>query len=421
VKRATLDATSSEGSEDEAVAAGRDALRGFAAFAAVFALGQVVGLAEFAASGGAYRLWTWVKVGGLYLVSFFGVSERVDLGGRPLFQLHLPLMMGTFLAGWLLFRAGSHVAARSRAATVVRVLGVVGGFAVPVWILGSVARLRFPDLGGPGVDATLRAITWQVIVFPAAFGLAAVGVGAWWVSQPRMMMGATARRIAAGGWRMCWLAALLAFAGLLILATIRSARTAQYGGWLGSQGRGGALLLGHQVLAVPNQSLFVLTPAMGGTIGVSQTVGSAHATSVSLTGIGPVGFAIPGVAGPIPARPLGGFLYLFMLVPALATVVGGRRAAEGVVSAWSRLGLGMGSGMVFAASVAAGASFASVQTPLSRAGSPFLVRVEMPATALLALAWGIGGGVVGALLGAQLPIGEESEVGVDPPLKPTSA
>ena len=47
-------------------AAARAALRGLVAFAVLAGVGIAIGLAEYAASGGRYRLWTWIKVGFLY-------------------------------------------------------------------------------------------------------------------------------------------------------------------------------------------------------------------------------------------------------------------------------------------------------------------------------------------------------------------
>jgi hypothetical protein len=387
---------------------GRSILRGVAAFVGVAVVGQLIGLGEFAASGGSYRWWTWMKVGVLYLVSFFGVSVKVDVGGGSLFRIHLPLLAGTVVAGWFLFRAGKASAvgvARRRAW--LRATMVVIGCVVPIWAVGLPVGLRFPDLGGPGVDATVRAVGWQVVAFPLAFAVVIVAAGAW-SARPTGSAGADVRRILAGGWRMCWLA-------------VRSDRTAQYAGWLGSQGRGGALLFGHQVLAAPNQSFFVLAPSMGGATNVGETGVASTATQVSLSKIGAVAFGIPGLNGTYPDRALGGFFYLFLLVPVLATVGGGMYAARGQASTGRRLLFGAGAGVVFGGLVTLGSVFAALESPISLTQGPLSLRTTMPSTALLALAWGIAGGAIGALFAPQAPEGAEPEVGAEPPLRPTSA
>ncbi len=395
-------------------AALRSALRGVVAFAGVAALGLLIGMGEYAASGGAYRLWTWVKVGSLYLASFFGAGVRVDVGGRELFVLRLPLMAGTALAGWLLFRAGGNVAAAPAGSAG----WVVAGFVAPVWALALPARLLFPDLGGPGVDATVHAIAWQVLLFPTVFAAAVVAAGAASGRAAGSPRAASGRRIVAGGWRMTWLALVFAFAGLLVVAAIHPARTAEYGRWLGSEGRGGTLLVGHQLLAAPNAAFFVLAPAMGGTTTISGTAEARSlAASVRISGVGPVAFLPP---DRYPARDFGRVFYLLLLVPLAATVAGGRFAAAGAGPLGARVFRGAGSGVVFGMLITAGAAFAAIASPLSRAQLPIRVGVAMPSTALLALAWGIGGGVLGALLAPQ-PAGVAPGEGAEPPLSPTSA
>ncbi len=395
-------------------AALRSARSGALAFAGVASLGFLIGFGEYAASGGAYRLWTWLKVGSLYLASFFGAGVRVDVGGQELFVLRLPLMAGTALAGWLLFRAGRSVA-RAGAWSAG---WVVAGFVVPLWALVLPARLLFPDLGGPGVDATVHAIAWQVLLFPAVFAAIVVAAGVVSGRAPGSPRAASARRIIAGGWRMTWLALVFAFAGFLVVAAIHPGRAAEYGRWLGSQGRGGTLLVGHELLAAPNAAFFALAPAMGGATTVSGTAGTRTlAASVRMSGLGPVAFIPP---GGYPARDFGWIFYLLLLVPLAATVGGGRFAAMGASRPGARAVRGAGAGVVFGMLISAGSAFAAVAAPLSRAQLPIHVGVAMPSSALLAMAWGIGGGVLGALFAPQTA-GVAPGEGAEPPLSPTSA
>jgi hypothetical protein len=289
----------------------------------------------------------------------------------------------------------------------------VAGFVVPVWAVALPARLLFPDLGGPGVDATVFAIGWQVLLLPAVFAAAAVAAGVWSERTPRSQSAAVARTLIAAGWRAVWLAVVFAFAGLLVVAAVHPARTREYGRWLGSQGRGGMLLMGHELLAAPNAAIFVLVPSMGG---ATNLVGSRAApAAVRMSGIDPVGFIPPGFGG----HAFGSMFFLFLLVPAAATIVGGRWAALGASSPGTRILRGAGSGLVFAAGITTATWFSAVSSPLSRAASPIRVSVGVGATAILAAAWGIGGGVLGAL-SAQV-VGAEPAAGAAPPLSPTSA
>ena len=117
----------------------------------------------------------------------------------------------------------------------------------------------------------------------------------------------------------------------------------------------------------------------------------------------------------------------FVLVPLLATLAGGRWVAASVVGVDARLRRAAGAGVVFAALVGVGTWMANVDIVVGRANTPgtssFTLGARPLPTALLALAWGVAGGSVGALtLGRRQ--GEGTPVPVEPddpaPPSPTS-
>ena len=398
-------------------AAARAALRGFVAFAALAAAGIAIGLAEYAASGGAYRLWTWIKVGFLYLVSFCGVSihaqSALPPGVLPAptgIDFRLPMMLGTALAVWLLFRAGTMIAGTSRggsAAAVGRTAAAALAFALPTFLVALPATLRFPEIG------TLAAVRWQAALLPLLLAIGATGSGVLWArrAEPTARHDAV-RAVMAGAWTMFVLALGLAFVGFLLLAALKPGQTGDYAGYLRDRGRFGAVLGVHHALFLPTQSVWILGPAMGG----STEIGLAGGEPTRITLAGADLGALGRLLAPTRANDgrlhvaLGGGFYLFLLVPMVATILGGRRATAGASGRARPLILGAGAGVGFAALIAVAALFGvlSAPFPVPNVGSLLIVnvRASMPSMAVLALAWGVGGGVLGALtagIGPQAP------------------
>ena len=403
------------------------AARGFAAFAIVTAVGVAIGLAEYAATNGAYRLWTWIKVGFLYLLSFCGVGLHVEstafpsLGGHDL-GLRLPMMAGTGLVVWLLFRAGRSTAERTRnldpGARALAILSTALAFAIPALLASLPATLRFPDLG-----ATIAPVRWEAALLPLGLALSvavAGGVGSWWVAprdEPPRMERVTA--MIRGGWKMFIAALLLAFIGFLILAAMKPGPTGAYARVVRDAGRSGTVAIAHHALLLPNQSIWLLGPAMGGSTQVGILLPGESPTTITLSGIdgGPLGrFLYPSEAFNEHNRlALGGGFYLFLLVPLGATLLGGRRAAEGPLPMGERALRGAGAGVVFGVLMAVGAWFSATMFPLPvpvdiPGALPASIYATMPSTAVLALIWGVVGGVLGAL-SSRWPASTEPVVG----------
>jgi hypothetical protein len=162
---------------------------------------------------------------------------------------------------------------------------------------------------------------------------------------------------------------------------------------------------------LPNQSLWTLAPSMGGSTDLSFGRGDRGMVSIGRLELGSTG-----VTGE-PSVPLGGGYYLFLLVPAVATVAGGRSAGRDGSNGIRRMGLGAAAGVAFALLVAVGAWASAAAIPIPALGwAPVSIEATMPSTALIALAWGVLGGVVGGLsspLGASRPA-----QAVVPPLAP---
>jgi hypothetical protein len=91
---------------------------------------------------------------------------------------------------------------------------------------------------------------------------------------------------------------------------------------------------------------------------------------------------------------------LFALVPLAATVIGGRRAGEGARSPRERAASGALAGVVYAVLAVVAAWAATVVLPALTPlfGGPPHLGPDLERTFLLALAWGVLGGMIGALL-----------------------
>ena len=153
---------------------------------------------------------------------------------------------------------------------------------------------------------------------------------------------------------------VLSFVGLLVLAAIRPGATRTYFETVsGPPTDQSTMNIAHHVLLLPNQSLWVLVPAMGGCDGLSG--GGVSATFLcyskvpTTVSVSPEGLTsgTPVVQADFAKAPSGYFL--FLLVPALSVVLGGRYAAKKRARLkWEAVGMGAASGVVFAVLVARG-------------------------------------------------------------------
>jgi hypothetical protein len=368
-------------------------VRGALAFAWVALAGQAIAFAVYAVSG-LYRPWSWVKIGFLYVLSFCGVAVEATVpavGSGPL-RVRLVLMLGTALVVWVAFRAGAAVVRSARFPGVGAAAAWGAGPAAPFALLAGLGSLlvslRFPDNG----IEHLRPVTWESFALPLI--VVAVAGAAGGVAESVRGRPTRVTEAAAGGWRMFVAALLLALAGVLALAAIEPGVTGAYARGLRRMGPGGDVLFAHHLLLLPNQSIDVLAPSMGGSTELVVADGGARLAigGISrlegiglLTGWGPGGLAFPSA------------YLLFLAVPAIATVMGGRRAAEDAIAGRERAVRATIAGAVFAALVAAGSAMATIVVSGSTGWQGWL-GPTMPSTVVLALAWGVVGGIIGALL-----------------------
>lgn len=412
---------------------------GVVAFVLTALVAQIVP-ASIELFGGGLALSTALKLGWFYELAFHRVAIEVTGSGGVTGAVSVAFLSGTGVAMWVLFRAGRTAARPARPSLRARVLaGAMVGpvYALPIVVITSLVRLRL-HAGGLFVPETvgLHGVVWQAFVFPALLGIAAGGAGGAMGSLPR---GSRAHAWLVGGWRAMLGALGLAVIGVLVLGVVRTQGTATYARVVSSNGpRVAFLLLGHHALLLPNQSFFVMAPSMGG---CTELMGSDTTVPLLCPGrlpvlespailddIARVGGADPPATGTITDRPMPAGYWAFVLIPALATLAAGRYAGAGVsgrVRLREALVRGAGAGVVFALLVGVGTWMASaaliVRAADGSATTSLTLGPRPVPTALLALAWGLAGGALGASIRRQdegTPVPVEPDAPVPP--NPTS-
>ena len=226
----------------------------------------------------------------------------------------------------------------------------------------------------------------------------------------------------------------LAVIGVLMLAAVRPQGLATYTRAVSANGSKVAiLLLGHHALLLPDQSFLVLAPSMGG---CTSLRGPAATISLICPGTLPVldpPTLLDDLArvrdrgstqAPSASRTMPAGYWAFVLVPLMATLAAGRWVAAGVDDLGGRLRRTVGAGVVFAALVGIGTWMANIDLVVGRASTPgtstFTLGARPVPTAVLALAWGVVGGSVGALtLGRRQGEGMPVPVEPDDPVPPS--
>jgi hypothetical protein len=412
---------------------------GLIAFAVTALAAQIVP-ASIEFFGGGLAISTALKLGWFYELAFHRVAIDVTGSGGVSGRLSVAFLSGTGLVVWVLFRAGRAAARRAGPSLRARALaGAMIGpvYALPIAVITTSVRLRLHTGGGVLPETVgFHGLGWQAFAFPAVLGIAAGGAGGAVGSLPR---GSRVRAWLVGGWRATLGALGLAFVGVLLVAALRPDGTAAYARGVSSNGpRTALLLLGHHALLLPNQSLFVLGPSMGGCVELTGSDATSPVLcpgrlprldpSTVLDDIARVGGAGPTTVTAITDRPMPSGYWAFVLVPALATLAAGRYARSTVPGsvrsreAWVR---GAGAGAVFGVLVGIGAWMAtatlSVRSATGSTPTSLALGPRPLPTALLALAWGVVGGAFGATMRRQdegTPVPAEPEAPVPP--SPTS-
>ena len=404
----------SRGAEVRATDTGRLLLGGMrrgllGIFVPVALAGQVLAWIEYAATH-AYRPWSWAKIGLAYALSgshvTFEASRSLVSFDAPsaVVDEQLVLALGAFVALTLVlsFRAGRD-AARRMTAPLAR-LAIAGatvglGFAVPCGVSSFLVTLSFPNLG----IAVLRPVLWQAFVLPLVLAVVAGGIGGAAVGVTSAA-DAQIRRLAAaavGAWLSFVWALGYAFVGFLVLAALEAGATSSYARTMRDAGEAGAIIVLHHALLLPNQSTLILATSMGAP--TELAVDGETAARLSVGGIEAVGnygafteASFGRSAVPFPAWYRG-----FLLVPAAATVLAGRRLRGGAANrreALVRAGL---AGTGFAVLAAVATWIATIVLPIAIFGGSTRLGANPWTTLLVALPWG----VIGCLAGCLMPGG----------------
>jgi hypothetical protein len=373
-------------------------------FLPVFVAGQALAWLTYAASGW-YRPWSWVKIG--LAETLASVRVAFVTGGSSSATLQVAFGALTIAVLVLAFRAGREQGrgferqpARAAAAG-----GVVGlGFAVPMGLSALPVTLSFPQFGIDG----LHPVVWQAFVLPLIVGAAAGAAGAASLAADVLEHGSLWTRRAAGaarggavafGWGV-----LLSFVATLVVAAVSPGPTGAYARFLTRTGATGAATVIQHGALLPNQSVLVLTTSMGAT--TSLAVGARPAVEVTRSGVqvvSPEGEFLAAYAGAAGDHaPFPSWFVALLLVPAAATLLGGRAVATPGDRRSERAVRGALAGLIFAALCVAGAWAATLVVPAwaDTVGGAVSFGPSLVSVAVVALVWGVAGCALGA---ATLP------------------
>ena len=397
-------------------------LAGAAAFLCVSVAALALGILEWVAAGRPFGIRLTWKLAGLYVGTFHGAGVEVraglpssgaDVGVVNLSGLstvHVTFLTGTILAGAVLWRAGRYVGRRAgdeRRRRIAWGAAIAPAYGLLVLAAALLVRLSFPESGFTDV----RVVAWQAFLGASLLAAAAGAAGAAGSAVGPVSRGEACLR---GGWRMTVALVVCSFAGFLVVAGLRSDLSAAYVRGLTRAGSTGTVAAMHHVLLLPNQSFLIAAPAMGSCLRLdgsgSQPTTLCLRTITVRPGLGALLMPDhPEEPAAIPAPWL-----LFLVVPAVATVWGGLAVGAGAGHAREGAVRGAGAGLVFAAAVMIGEALAAIWITREESGTLVWFGGDLLRTGIVAIAWGVGGGVLGALLGAgrQDP---EGAVEADPP------
>ncbi|HEX9124300.1 MAG TPA: DUF6350 family protein [Actinomycetota bacterium] len=434
-------------------------IRGLLAFSVMALIGQIVAFATYLASG-AGSVATFAKLGWFYFGWFHHVRVVVELPGLALgqeasqaiggglaggaslsYHAGLALTLVTLLAGWLLFTAGRAVAREAGGGPVARAfhgMKVAPAYALPAFLISLVVSIdaAIPQNAFVSGRVEVHASELEAFLFPFLVALVAGAIGGLSVADeasrnanPWLRRGLAAL---GGGVRMFLLGLALAFVGLLVLAVVQPDATKAYFSAVSEPPADEtAVLIAHHVLVLPNQSMWVLVPAMGSCDGAYGSGFSVpflcywkFPKSVEASLISPQ-LGLGGASSPVSARfgwaPFGYFL--FLLVPLLSVVAGGWHAARrGMARTPSEGGaLGAAAGVVFAIFVAVGIWFSSITAGITASflgisgGGSIRIGPDLLGGGITALAWGVAGGSIGGWwMGRRVPAPPPEATGFGP-------
>jgi hypothetical protein len=398
-------------------------------FVALVVLGELLAFVQYFLGGLSPSVLKVLRLGGLYFYGFNHVlikaeSTRSGIRGS-FFSLGGALLTVTAVAVYLLFRGGSEVGGRVAGSPVARAVAgstVALPYAALSLMISYAVSVSFHlpvDLEGGELRVSVSHL--QAFLWPLAIAAVAALAGGLWSARADLSRSGWGRRVASalsGGWRMLLYGLGMSLVGLLVLGAANPSAVRTYFDDTVGNGLAGTDLLVHNALALPNQSMWVLVPAMGacdrieGALGQSGSEGFLCYSRFPrhghfLTTLGEALGSGQRIGSPIaPVRftnvPLG---YLFFLaVPLIAATAGGATAARNATAETRGEAAVTGalSGFVFAVLVAGLCVLAGFSVHLAGGGN-LTVGPDPVGGGLLALAWGVLGGAAGAVLAFRKP------------------
>ena len=425
-----------------------DALgRGFVAFLAMVAIGEVLAFLAWLVADTGVSAAAVARLGWMYFGAFHHVTIELDVSdlnlvapnaapGTTSLSIGIALLSITAVAVALLFRAGRKVADRAGGRAGARVLlgaVVAPAYALPAFVAALLVDVRTPVRFGwfATGDVHVALSPWQALVFPFAIA-AASGAAGGFRSAVEGTPSEELRRIgaaSAGALRMLVVGLWLSLAGLFVAGVVQpdepvallTPSTARYFETVFDRPTAGLVILGHHLAVAPNEAVWAIVPAMGACDGVrgSATVDFlCYARFPVLLQAG-----VPALEGlSDAASPLGSVVFrraptaylAFLLVPAAATLIGGRLAGRRYGgSRRERALVGVTSGAMFAVLVGILSVLSDITIGYGAAfwadGSSgwIVVGPNVVTGTLFSLAWGSVGGALGAAI-SDLPRGAPS-------------
>ncbi|MEX0990843.1 MAG: DUF6350 family protein [Actinomycetota bacterium] len=393
-------------------------------------IGQAIAWFDFllipGASGGL-DVPNVAKIGVLYLASFNRIPVSAEISAVGMSQtVSFSLAFGLITLGlvFLLYRAGKKLANDAGGDALRRmVIGmmVAPSYAALTLLVALVMTLR--PLVAEGGELTVAPALFGSLLMPLVLAAVAGGAGGLLSDRDALFRRwSVGRRVAgalAGGWRMLVFGMVFAVVGMLVLIVIHPDDSKVYfAGYRAIGEDGGAVAVLHNTLLLPNEAVMVLAPSMGacdgiygGMVQVDLVCYSAFPSDAPPTAPSTTSDPITALAGSLPTPQAAPAVYLmFLVVPLLATILGGRAAAR--LSRASGRGQGAINGalagVVFAILVGVAAWFAGVDIGSGGGsggggiltGGSMFVGAGIAGTAMFGLAWGVGGGALGGALGA---------------------
>jgi hypothetical protein len=378
-------------------------------FLPVFVAGQALAWLTYAASHW-YHPYSWFKIGlaetlSSVRVPFTASTQAARFPQAPAIPGRLVLATGALTVAVLVlaYRAGREQARafeRRPGAAALAGASIAPGVAVPMLVIAFPVTLGFPQFG----IERLEPVLWQAFGMPLVVSGVAGAAGGAAVARDVLEERVGPRVVGAviGGATALWWGVVGAFVAVLLVAAVSPGPTGAYARFVSRTGGSGAATLIEHAALLPNQSALVLPVAMG--VHATLSVGGEPAVVLSRDGIdanqgaGVLLAAYAGAQGNAASFP--GWFWGFLLVPLVATVLGGRAAAGDERRLGERALRGAAGGVVFAVLCVVAAWAAQIEVPawadLTNGGAT--LGVPLRTTGGLALAWGVLGGALGAVL-----------------------